>query len=193
MSTIRVSCLPAVTLAAVIAVSCVERREHVRREVISPVTAELSAMLEEDQRLRSADSADTDLIQTTDLKHRKRVFDLLARGLITNGEDLYSAAMILQHADPPSCVECYLLAHFLARRAVENGHESARYLTAACLDRYLVLTGEAQKFGTQYYEDSLGSWMLYPVDSTTSDSMRALWDVPPLDSIRANLLPVNDM
>jgi len=72
---------------------------------------------------------------------------MLSRGDITTGSDLYEAAFVFQHGDTPAD---YLLAHVLALDALTKGFNRAKWLSAATLDRYLQLIGQAQVFGTQY-------------------------------------------
>jgi len=144
-------------------------------------------MVTADQRLRSDDTLDYGIVAETDRLHREVVFELLAEGAITEATDLHRAALILQHADPSSCRECYFLAYQLAKRAVELGLDNARGMVAGCLDRYLVFSGKPQKYGTQYNQDSVGIWYLFPIDTLTSDSQRVVWNVPPLDSLKIEI------
>ena len=174
-------------LSLALLAGCIEKRTQppITRE--SAVTGELLAMVEEDQQVRYNDSLDAAAVAAVDRTHRDRIFELLAAGEITEPKNLFNAALILEHADPATCVECYLLAHRLASVAVNRGFEEARSLAAATLDRYLVMTGHPQKYGTQIGVDSFGNSYLYTVDSLTTDSMRRLWDVPSLDSLKARV------
>jgi len=150
-------------------------------------------MVAEDQNLRMNDTIDYGIVAEADRQHREVVMDLLAQGKISDSKDLHRAALLLQHADPSSCRECYLLAHKLAMEAVRKGRDEARNLAAATLDRYLVFSNKPQKYGTQSNTDSTGHWYLFPVDPSTTDSMRAEMHVAPLDSLLAEIDAWNQM
>ncbi len=164
-------------------VSCIQRVEQ-RPTSTSEVADLLRRMVEQDRKLRLIDTCDANVVAEANLNHREAVYDLLAKAKIEEPEELYLAALIVQNADPAVCPECFLLAHHLAGRAADLDHDRARYLAAATLDRYLVSSGKPQKFGTQFIVDSAGRYQLVPWDTSTSDSERALWDVPPLDSLQ---------
>lgn len=170
---------------------CIERRTQATFDKETSVSRELAAMVEEDQRIRYNDSLEWSVVAAIDLKHRQRIFELLVKGEITEPKNLYHAALILQHAEPSSCQECYYLAYLLAYEAVARGYEEARNLTATCLDRYLVFSGLPQKYGTQFNRDSTGHWYLFEIDSLTTDSERQVWDVKPLEVIKAQIEKMN--
>jgi hypothetical protein len=180
-------------IPALFLLSCIERRTKEPPDRETPVSAELLAMVEEEQQMRYNDTLDWKVVAEADLKHRRRVFELLAQGAITEPENLYWAALIMDHADPSSCRECYWLAYCLAREAVNRGFEEARNLAATCLDRSLVYSGQPQKYGTQFYQDSTGRWYLFNIDSLTTDSERVLWQVPKLNSLKARLDSMNQI
>lgn len=82
------------------------------------------------------------------LKVRKaKVRELLAAGELKTGEDFKEAAFIFQHGNNPD--DC-LFAHVLAMEAVIKGSDSAKWMEAATLDRYLQSIERPQVFGTQY-------------------------------------------
>jgi len=179
-----------VALAAILlspALSCGDQQSTEKEPLQKAVSEDLARMVEEDQRLRSTDKIDWDYVAGIDQQHREAVFDYLVAGAITEPRDMYHAALILQHADPTSCTECYLLAYKLSLAALAQGLEEARSMAPLNIDRYLIFTGRPQKFGTQSNIDSVGHYFLYPVDTLTSDSERAVWGLPPLDSIKASL------
>lgn len=157
----------------------------------SLVLVRLEAMVAEDQALRMDDTLDYQIVFDADRRHRAVVFEMLARDELHTPRSKFLAAFVLQHADPGSCVECYLLAHELSKTAVDMGYEKARRLAAMNLDRYLVFTGRPQKYGTQSNCDSTGRWYLFPIDSLTSDSERTAWGVEPLDSLQAEIDRLN--
>ena len=176
-----------VILLLILTVSCVERRSARPDRDEPAVTAKLAEMVREDQRLRSDTTVDWSYVHEMDMRHREEVFRLLVAGDISKAEDQLNAYKLLQHADPSTCSECYLLAYQLSMAAVEQGLDDARYIAALNLDRYLVFSGNPQRFGTQYNTDSAGHYYLFPVDSLTTDSMRSEWNVEPLDSILTRL------
>jgi hypothetical protein len=76
-----------------------------------------------------------------------KVKALLAAGELRTGDDFKEAAFIFQHGNNPD--DC-LFAHVLAMEAVIKGSDSAKWMEAATLDRYLQSIGRPQVFGTQY-------------------------------------------
>ena len=72
---------------------------------------------------------------------------MLADGEIKSAEDFKEAAFIFQHGDNPE--DC-LFAHVLALEALIRGEESAKWIAASTLDRYLQAIKQPQIFGTQY-------------------------------------------
>jgi len=177
-----------VILTSLLLLSCVEKRPQktiIKEPTVSTI---LYDMVTEDVKLRMAgDTLDYSIIFEADRRHREKVYELLAQGVIIESQDLFQAAYILQHADPSSCLECYLLAYNLSLEAVRKGCEKGRYMVALNLDRYLVFSGKPQKYGTQSNIDSTGISYLFPIDTLTSDSERAIWTVPPLDSLKAQI------
>ena len=157
----------------------------------STILAGLETMVAEDQTLRGIDTLDYSVIHAADMQHRQAVFVMLADNEIVSARAKYLAALLLQHADPSTCAECYLLAHQLSLSALNMGYEPARVLAATNLDRYLVFTGQPQKYGTQSNIDSTGQWYLYPVDSSVSDTERRKWGIQPLDSLKAEIDGLN--
>lgn len=136
---------------------------------------ELRALYEEDQADRRGEfPADLD---ERDQCRRRRVEQLLAQGAAADPDDLFCAAMVLQHGADRAH---FLCAHELAKRAAELGStRPARWLAAAAYDRWLMTGGLPQKYGTQYRSVN-GRWVLHEVDPRTTDEERARWDVPPL-------------
>ncbi|UCC45104.1 MAG: hypothetical protein JSU65_04090 [Candidatus Zixiibacteriota bacterium] len=169
--------------------SCIERKPERLAKQESPVTTELAAMVEELEQFRDSLSADQETLVAVRKRHRDAVYRLVAKALIREPQDLYRAALVLE-AEEGEAQIC-LLAHYLAAEAARKGYQPARFLTAACLDRYRVLSGSSQAYGTQHYKGSDGLFHLYPIDSTTTDSVRAVWGVPSLDSLEAEIEAMN--
>jgi hypothetical protein len=139
------------------------------------VHQELQALYEEDQADRHGElPAD---LSERDQRRRHRVEQLLAEGTVVDPDDLFCAAMVLQHGADRAHFQ---RAHELAKRAAELGSTRlARWLAAATYDRWLMSGGLPQKYGTQY-RFANGRWVLHEVDPTTTDEERARWDVPSL-------------
>lgn len=175
------------SLVAIGLASCIQRKQERAVKKDAPVTGELQTISEVDSAMR----VNLDIPDTTRFRenahNREVVYRLLAQALIVEPADLYRAALILQHAEPDVARECCLLANKLAIEAAEKGHPKARFLAAAALDRHLIFNDLPQKFGTQYTRNRAGQYMILPYDTQTPDSLRLVWNVPPLDSIQAEL------
>ncbi len=143
---------------------------------MNTVHDELRALLAADQDDRAGGRLGAEAIDRDRVRLR-RVKELLEAGAVENAEDLYCAAMILQHG---SLLEDYWQAHQLAKASSEAGHAPARWLAAAAYDRWLMHQGQRQHFGTQYFSMGGGPLRLWEVDRATTDEERARWDVPPL-------------
>lgn len=145
------------------------------------------ASLPELERMYTADQAartpaegqpiDWSKVIVEDGKRRQRVKQLIARQSLSTGQDFQRAAMILQHGHGAAD---YLLAHDLAVIALIKGDYTARWLSAATLDRYLRAIGMAQRFGTQSVSYAGKPPRLTPVDPAVPDSLRRELQVPPL-------------
>ena len=149
---------------------------------------ELARMHREDQADREpGQQIDWKIVSPRDAARLSRTLELYRSGALRTGEDLYRAAMILQHGGQP---EHYLLAHELCVTAVfahasEGGQwvADAKWLSAASEDRFLTAIGRKQRFGTQFQSDDV-EYSLQPVDEDVSDSLREAWNVPPLEKAR---------
>jgi len=148
----------------------------------SAVNDELRRLYEEDQadRARADGGAiGPEAVTARDRERERRVKAILARERLTTGADYYHAAVILQHAgEPPDS----MLAHELAMVSLALGDQRARWLAAATLDRYLMKSGRAQRWGTQY-RDTPGepAETPYSVEPGVTDTMREVMDVPSLE------------
>ena len=86
------------------------------------------------------------------------------------------AALIMLYGDDVAHFE---LAKTFAKRAAALGEGRAWSVIAASWDRSLLGRGLPQRFGTQFIREN-GRWSLGRVDPRVSDSLRALYGVPPL-------------
>lgn len=116
-------------------------------------------------------------LRAKDQKRREQVKEMIQERQLKTGLDFHHAAMIFQHGD---ALEDYKLAHELAGKAIELGDDSALWLYAATLDRWLLSQRKPQKFGTQFRMNDQKEWELGPVDPNTTDEERAQYNVSPL-------------
>jgi len=142
---------------------------------------ELRRLFEEDQSDREppdGKSLDPAVIEARDLTRLARVKDFYAQNKLLTGADYYHAAMILQHGETPGD---YLLAHEFCVVGISKGEARAKWLAAASEDRFLMMIGRPQRFGTQYVSTGTDSgFQLYTVDSDVTDELRGILNVPPL-------------
>src|SRR5690606_16851185 len=78
-------------------------------------------------------------LRSRDARRVARVMELLATGDPRSAEALHAAAWILNHGETAEEVR---LGHGLALKALAAGHEPARWLAAATLDRSLMYEGK---------------------------------------------------
>jgi hypothetical protein len=148
----------------------------VRAEFLSPtegVSAKLERLFNDDQAERLGGLRGKEL-QRRDAERRARVDELLAADLILEPADLHHAAMIFQHSPDARDI---LKAHVLASAAAFEGHERARWLAAASLDRYLTYRKEEQFFGTQFERDEAGLWVPGRTDAALAESLRDAYEL----------------
>ena len=109
-------------------------------------------------------------------QRRERVVTIYAQGALRSAQDNYYAALIMLYGEEVAHFE---LARTFARRATALGEPRAWSVVAAAWDRALLGRGRPQRFGTQFIREN-GRWSLGRVDPRVSDSLRALYGVPPL-------------
>jgi hypothetical protein len=154
-------------------VSCVSagRSDH---RTPSSIHAELAAILADDQKDRedwlnlSPDGWKG--LTERDRQRRGRVRQILDQGLLSDREDYFNAALVLQHGEEPAD---FLMAHVLATIAGFKGLEDGKWLSAATLDRFLHKIDRPQLFGTDYQSRDHGPWTQEPYDTSVPDSVRA--------------------
>ncbi len=127
-----------------------------------------------------------------DKAHREEALAFLRSGNVRTANDLYHAAMVMQHG---GTTEDYQLAFSLSKLSatLDPSNKTACWLSAASWDRILMSKGLPQWYGTQYHSAGPGSPMeLYKVDeSVVSDSERAAMNVPSLQEAKDLLLQIN--
>jgi hypothetical protein len=156
--------------AAVTAIAENEKRFRAR------VNLELLKLAEDDQKERQP-PIDWVRLRANDAQRLQRVLALVKIGL-REPDDLYNAALILQHGDK---LEHFRLAHDLCMKALQIRplDTEVRWLTAASLDRWLQSKGRPQHFGTQIRLEG-GQWTAEPLEHSVSDEERAGWAVSPI-------------
>lgn len=97
-------------------------------------------------------------LRERDTARTGQVYAMMEREEVRTKNDLYNAALILHHgADPGD----FLASHRLACMAAVMGHRTARWLSAASLDRYLMSLSLPQVYGTQFeYNAALRCYQL---------------------------------
>ncbi len=174
--------------ALLCSIGCIQRKTEKITKKDSPVTAELTSALNDLTSYIHDRPTDTSQINAYARQLRLRVYKFLAQALIVEPADLYRAAYLIQAGDLTPDADRFLLARQLAIECAEHGHQNGKLLAAICLDRYLVAAGQPQKYGTQYTLSATGWPLICPYDTLTTDSERVAWNVPPLDSLKANPL-----
>jgi hypothetical protein len=110
--------------------------------------SEMDRIFADDQRARRPpDPSGPSQLYKTDAERQVATRNLLAAGQLKTGKEFREAAFIFQHSHEP---DDYLLAHTLAVIATAKGDQSASWIAAATLDRYLMAIGKSQIYGTQY-------------------------------------------
>lgn len=155
----------------------------------APSNAEMERIYEEDQAARQDPGSISEerwaVISREDAQRRERARELLAEGALHTSEDFIRAAFVFQHGDTPND---YLLAHALAMIAAGKGDESASWIGAATLDRYLQSIGKPQVYGTQFKPDSSDGATQQPFDrDVISDELRRQLGVPSLEAQQEQL------
>ena len=110
----------------------------------------LQELFEQDQHDREKvyDTPEAlDKLRDADKARVKNIYVMMELDEVRTKNDLYNAAVILQHGTEAAD---FLAAHRLAFMAAMLGHRTARWLLAASLDRFLMATGQGQIYGTQF-------------------------------------------
>lgn len=157
------------------------------------ISTELREMYEADQRDRRSGVATSPEawkgIVARDRARRDRVIELTRAGRLASADDYYHAAMVLQHGEGS---EDILIAHILATAAAFKGHERARWLSAAALDRYLHRIDQPQRLGTQYVrKDASTPWSQGAYERWLPDSVRAEFGVNSLEAQQQRVAKLN--
>jgi len=106
------------------------------------------------------------------LARRNRALEIVRAGMLGALEDFYRAGWLLQHGVDS---DDFLLAHVLTSVAAFEDVVLARFGSAATLDRFLMESGRAQLFGTQFEGDGRQGVPTEPYDDSLPDSLRELF------------------
>ncbi|HWU41977.1 MAG TPA: hypothetical protein VN132_01025 [Bdellovibrio sp.] len=109
---------------------------------------ELQKIAQEDQadREKPFDQIDWNKVVPRDEARRERVGQIFGEGCFKTAQDYAAAALVYQHGTIPD----HAFQTFIwAKRAVELGDNTSKWLMAAGIDRYLVRSGYKQLFATQ--------------------------------------------
>lgn len=132
-------------------------------------------------------------LEHRDAMRRSLVREMIPKGDIRTADDLYRAAVVLQHGDSP---KDFLAAHRLAVMAAIGGHTGGRWLAAASLDRFLMSLGQPQVYGTQFEhvrEENKYALKLPLDDQGVLPNEKKFFNVPPvverLSQLNAKIKP----
>jgi len=109
----------------------------------------LTKLYENDQNSRKVKQIDWKNLVKQDSIRRVKVLKLIKENQLSTSNDFFHAAMIFQHGNDSTS---YKLAWKYSRKAskIDTSNKSARWLSAASYDRYLLSIGEPQIYGTQF-------------------------------------------
>lgn len=116
-----------------------------------------------------------------DIHRRREVRRIISGKKSLTPDDFYHVAFVFHHG--PSKADSQHAVR-LAQESVKRGSKKAKWLYAATVDRLLIKNGKRQKFGTQFRKKKNGEWILFPVDTKTTDAQRANLNVPPLIQLK---------
>jgi hypothetical protein len=146
---------------------------------IAAQPSEMDRIFADDQRARRPpDPKAPPELYKSDAEREAATRSLLAAGQLQSAKEFREAAFIFQHSHEP---DDYLLAHTLAMIAMAKGDQSASWIAAATLDRYLMAIGKSQIYGTQFMTPQGQPVTQEPYNRTLiSDDLRKELGVPAL-------------
>jgi hypothetical protein len=156
------------------------------------VSKQIQSIVDADQAMRQNNQP---FKISDDQKRREKLLPLIPRAVTT--QDFANISLVFQHGN---CVAEIMLANKMATMAMqlmptgrmsESQDIDPRWLYAATLDRALMYSDLAQKFGTQYTSQGGPCMRLYVVDPRTTDTERAKYNLPSLKQAIAKNKTIN--
>jgi hypothetical protein len=156
------------------------------------VSKQIQSIVDADQAMRQNNQP---FKISDDQKRREKLLPLIPRAMTT--QDFANISLVFQHGN---CVAEIMLANKMATMAMqlmptgrmsESQDIDPRWLYAATLDRALMYSDLAQKFGTQYTSQGGPCMRLYVVDPRTTDTERAKYNLPSLKQAIAKNKTIN--
>lgn len=131
---------------------------------------ELQTIVSEDQTDRTP-PINWEAVSPRDESRRKRVGEIFGEGCFKYAKDYAAAALVYQHGNHP---DHFFQTFLWAKKSVDLGDSSQKWLMAAGIDRYLINTGHKQLFATQATKHNINDecWCLEETESTFPESMR---------------------
>ena len=138
------------------------------------VSKRIQAIVDADQAARQGTLTAAEV--TKDQKRRAALLPLIPQAV--SSQDFASIALVFQHGD---CVPLLMLANRMAQMAMQTAAPNAKYasesldpkwLYAVTLDRALMNSRRAQKFGSQYFAVNGECLRVYVADPRTTDAER---------------------
>ncbi len=114
---------------------------------------------------------------------------IVAADLLITADDYANVAQILQHG---STADDYLQAQELSLTAYELGRTDMLRHNALAEDRYLITTGQPQKYGSQFVCEPDKGWQLQPIDPAITDEDRANVNIEPLSTMESKMDQLNE-
>jgi hypothetical protein len=145
------------------------------------VSKQIQTIVDADQAMRQNNQP---FKVSDDQKRREKLLPLIPRAI--TAQDFAKISLVFQHGN---CVAEIMLANRMASIAIQltpigsklkSQDIDPRWLYAATLDRALMYSDLAQKYGTQYMTPKGKCTQLYVVDPRTTDAERAKYGVPSL-------------
>ena len=146
------------------------------------ISKQIQVIVNADQAARRGKIASN--LETEDLRLRTALMPLIPRA---TSQNFAGIALVFQHG---GCVPHWMLANYMALMAIKTDGEAKKtssyidpkWLYASTLDRALMNSKRAQKYGTQYFSSSNNECTrLYVVDPRTTDAERKSYNVPTLE------------
>jgi hypothetical protein len=109
---------------------------------------------------------------------------------LETAEDYLYAGTILSSSPYPDDLTAAWAAGI---EAAEMGDDRGFRVAAEAMDRFQMVHGAKQRYGTQYYYvEVIQKWRLYPVDSRTTDAEREAMGVEHLSALEAKVEELNE-